>query len=259
MRTALLVALCVSATLASTVASADDKAACLAATQQAQSLRDAHKLVEAREQLRICARQQCPAVVQKDCLTWLGEVEKSLPTVVATAKDEAGSDLGDVKVTLDRAPPVTTGTAPVTPPPPPSATSPAQPPPAPTPATTAGAPSGGSRPWKTVGWILGGVGVVGLGVGAAFGLMAMSDRNNANCGTGDNATWGSNYCDAGPISSAKSAAGVANIGFIGGGVLIAGGLVLVLTAPGSHEGAATLKLAPMVGTGHGGLAVGGGW
>jgi len=55
MRTALLVALCVSATLASTVASADDKAACLAATQQAQSLRDAHKLVEAREHMRFQA------------------------------------------------------------------------------------------------------------------------------------------------------------------------------------------------------------
>ena len=81
MKTALLVALGASATLATTAALADDKAACLSASQQAQNLRDAHKLVEARAQLRVCARKECPAVVQRDCLTWLGEVERSLPTV----------------------------------------------------------------------------------------------------------------------------------------------------------------------------------
>ena len=74
---------------------ADDKAACLDAASKAQSLRDAHKLVEAREQLRACAAARCPAVVQNDCATWLVEVERALPTVVLAAKNTAGADLVD--------------------------------------------------------------------------------------------------------------------------------------------------------------------
>ena len=47
-------------------------------------------------------------------------------------------------------------------------------------ATVPAAP-GGASPWRTVGWVLSGVGVVGLGVGAGFGIAAMSDKGSANC------------------------------------------------------------------------------
>jgi hypothetical protein len=82
----------------SQAAHADDKAACLDASSQGQTLRDAHKLVEAREQLRVCARASCPGVVQKDCAMWLDEVEKALPTIVLSAKDPSGKDIAAAKV-----------------------------------------------------------------------------------------------------------------------------------------------------------------
>jgi hypothetical protein len=70
-------ALCALVALWSSRAAADgppDKAACLDASSQAQSLRDAHKLVEARQKLRVCAQAACPGVVQRDCLSWLDAV-----------------------------------------------------------------------------------------------------------------------------------------------------------------------------------------
>jgi hypothetical protein len=82
-------------------ASADDKAACLDAASSGQKLRDVHKLLEARDQFRLCAAAACPAVVQTDCAGWLASVERNLPTVVITAKDRSGASLIDVKVTMD--------------------------------------------------------------------------------------------------------------------------------------------------------------
>jgi hypothetical protein len=107
MKTCLLLGLLLPASLVATAAVADDKAACLDAATKAQRFKDTHKLVEAREQLRICAAAECPAVVQTDCANWLAEVEKALPTVVVIAKSGAGADLVDVKVTVDGHPFVT--------------------------------------------------------------------------------------------------------------------------------------------------------
>jgi hypothetical protein len=274
-----------------------DKAACLDASSQAQGLRDAHKLLEARAKLRVCAQQACPAVVQKDCLTWIDAVEQSLPTVVIAAKDGTGRDLFDVKVTADGQPLTTklTGDAIAMNPGPHAfhfetadgvvldqqvmvregvknqsvavvlgqATGPA----APTPPTAnpAGQPdtppdnatSSGAGPWRTVGWITAGVGVVGLGLGTVFGVMAMSDKNAANCDA-------SNACQASSLDSANSAATVSTVGFIAGGVLLAGGVALVLFAPkgdtSSPPAASTsLRLSPMVGGRDGGLLLRGAW
>ena len=43
------------------------------------------------------------------------------------------------------------------------------------------APSRSSSPWKTVGWVLGGVGLAGLGVGAVLGVIATEDKTRAHC------------------------------------------------------------------------------
>ena len=86
---------------------ADDKAACLDAVSKGQTLRDEHKLVEARAQFRMCARSQCPSVVQSDCAGFLDAVERNLPSVVFTAKDGAGAEMTDVQVTADGQPLVT--------------------------------------------------------------------------------------------------------------------------------------------------------
>jgi hypothetical protein len=99
-------ALAASCFLAST-ALADDKQVCSDAYKQAQTLRDAHKLTSAREQLRICGRAECPGFIAKDCAGWLKDVEPRIPSVVLVAKNAAGSDLTEVKVTIDGAPLVT--------------------------------------------------------------------------------------------------------------------------------------------------------
>jgi len=101
MKTTLLLGVCALTTLASVEALADDKAACLDAASEGQTLRDAHKLVEARNQFLVCARQECPSVVRKDCTTWVEQAQSSLPTVVPTATDEVGNSLPSVKVSMD--------------------------------------------------------------------------------------------------------------------------------------------------------------
>jgi hypothetical protein len=294
MKIRLLLLLCASASLlCAPPVLADDKAVCLDASMKGQTLRDSKKLLEARDQFRICAHAQCPAVVQTDCATWLDAVEKSLPTVVVTARDGAGAPLLDVKVTVDGAPFATTldgralpmnpgahkfhfeladgtsqdvesivteGTqnqlvsgvlkhaAPEPPPPPPPTT----PPPPILPATPPPvAPAEGSNAWRTAGLVAGGVGVAGLVVGTIFGIVAISDKSSANCAN--------NLCDAGPLSSARSAAKVSDVGLIAGGVLFAGGAALLLWGPSGHAQAGQVTLAPSVGASDGGVVVGGRW
>jgi hypothetical protein len=88
-------------------ARADQKQACSDAYQQAQILREQHKLVASREQLRVCAEASCPGFITKDCTQWLKEIDPRVPSVVLTAKNASGADVTDVKVTVDGAPLVT--------------------------------------------------------------------------------------------------------------------------------------------------------
>ena len=276
MKTRWMLALLVPAMLLTTAALADDKAACLDAASKGQTLRNAHKLVEAREQLRICAAAACPAVVQTDCANWLADVERALPSVVMTAKSGAGADLVDVKVTVDGQPlvskldgqavpmnpgqhtfhfeaadgsldqqvvvsegeknqriAVVLGAA----------------------AAAGAAPDAGgsSSPWRTVGWVLGGVGVAGLGVGTVFGIVALSDKNNADCNA-------SNVCKPGTSGPVKTTSLISDIGWVAGGVLLASGAALVLFTPsGTREAATAVRIAPVVTAGGGGLMAGGSW
>src|SRR5262249_48621568 len=79
-------------------------------------------------------------------------------------------------------------------------------------------------PWKTVGWALGGAGGVGLGVGAISGLVALGDKNGAQCNS-------SHQCDPNALHGARTAAIVSDIGFIAGGLLLGGGVALIFFAP----------------------------
>jgi hypothetical protein len=113
----------------------------------------------------------------------------------------------------------------------------------------------GSSAWRTVGLVAGGVGIIGLAVGSVFGVMAISDRNGAHCDA-------SNACDPGGLSDANSAATVSTVGFIAGGVLLAGGAALYLFGPrgdSAATGAASLRLAPAFGRRDAGLQLGGAW
>jgi hypothetical protein len=288
MKPVILAGLVASTVLVTAAARGDDKTECIEASQKGQTARDAHQLIEAREQFRVCARQQCPAVVQKDCASWLEGVEKSLPTVVVRARNAAGADLIDVPVTVDGAPLTTRLDGQAIPMNPGShafhfqladgtsadlrvlvtegaqnqtvavvlasaAPPPASPAPAPPVITTVvPPPGGGSSSWRTVGWVVGAAGVVGLAVGAVSGVVAMNDKNSANCAD--------KLCDPGPLGSARGAATVSDIGFIGGGALLAAGVALVLLSPGAgHEAATLVRVAPMVGASGGGMTLGGTW
>lgn len=77
------------------------KAVCIAAHEEAQSLRSQKKLHAARAKFVACARAECPIVVRKECVEQLALVEKDAPTVVLEARDDNGLGAADVKVSID--------------------------------------------------------------------------------------------------------------------------------------------------------------
>jgi len=76
------------------------KAACVDQHQAAQVLRRERQLIAARGALRACSGAACPSAVRADCIQWLDEVGRSLPSLVVTAS-AGGIDLVDVRVFLD--------------------------------------------------------------------------------------------------------------------------------------------------------------
>jgi hypothetical protein len=111
-------------------------------------------------------------------------------------------------------------------------------------ATPAATPSEGASHRKLAALVVGGVGVVGLGVGAAFGLMVKPtyDKSAAHC-TGNN-------CDATGHSDRQSAfskAEVSNIAFGVGAAALLGGVVLWLTAPKEHATESATLITPLLG------------
>jgi hypothetical protein len=83
---------------------------------------------------------------------------------------------------------------------------------------------------RTTGLILGGVGVVGIGLGAFFGVSASSKWSDAK----DKCTdypYGCGEDGASKQADARSAATISTVGFVAGGALLAAGAVLYFTAP----------------------------
>ncbi len=90
--------------LATTLAHADDdearKARCGAGYEGGQRQRSDGKLLAARDAFRTCSRDCSPSLA-KQCVEWLDEVEREIPTIVLSVE---GDDRTDVRVTLDGAP-----------------------------------------------------------------------------------------------------------------------------------------------------------
>jgi hypothetical protein len=74
---------------------------CLDASEKGQQLRGDHKLVEARAQLARCVRDICPRLVRKDCLEVMDQVKTSLSSIVLAVRDTSGRDVPDVRVVVD--------------------------------------------------------------------------------------------------------------------------------------------------------------
>jgi len=196
--------------LCATPARADDaKRACVAASTAGQTLRDDDKLLEARDRLHACADEACPDLVRAHCTRWLDELEAQIPSIIVRVKDTDGRDIFDAEVTIDGHP-VKLGRAealdpgehvvsvaragegelhaeerlllvdgerarvvavqlPPLPSPAPPAAAPLEPPAAENTAHES------ARPVPTGAWVLGGVGLVGLGSFAYFFAQATSD------------------------------------------------------------------------------------
>ena len=82
-------------------ARADRAGSCESASEQGQSLRNDHKLVEARQQFALCSRSVCEKDVRTDCAQWLGEVDAQLPSIVLAVTDEQGADVKGAKLAID--------------------------------------------------------------------------------------------------------------------------------------------------------------
>jgi hypothetical protein len=274
----------VAATLFAPAASADvTKAQCADADTQAQQLRRDEKLGAARAQLKVCVDPACPTLIRDDCAQRLDELDRVQPTLVFEAKDSRGRDLTAVKVGLDGQPlvdnvsgaaipvepgehtftfeaagektitkklvlregdkarhePVVFGSGVV--------------------AAVAPPPASSGSGQRTTGLVLGGLGVVGLGLGGIFGGLAASRWSTAkgDCSMSQTCTPSDNTAATGERSDAITLATVSTVGFVAGGVLTAGGLILFLTAPrgGETRPAARLQVVPAGGPGNGGMTL----
>lgn len=97
---------------------------------------------------------------------------------------------------------------------------------------------------RTAGLVAGGLGIVGVGIGSFFGLRAIQKNDDASksC-SGSTCT---TQAGVDQTNDALNAARISNVAFIAGGALLAGGVVLYLTAPKQQE-VAEVRVAPTVG------------
>jgi len=103
-RSWLVVSIVLAPILAGGRSRADDVDACVASHETGQVARRQGKLLAARQSFRECASASCPAVLQEDCSRRLAEIEASVPTVVIEARDATGRETADVAVSVDGMP-----------------------------------------------------------------------------------------------------------------------------------------------------------
>ncbi|HWP05357.1 MAG TPA: hypothetical protein VNN72_06430 [Polyangiaceae bacterium] len=231
---------------------------CLTASED--SLKDGndHALRSERRHLLICAASSCPTEIRKECMRRVEEVNAAMPALVFEAKKGDGTDLTDVKVTMDgevladhldgtalEVDPgkhsfvfETPGEDSITkelvvnegvkdrresivfgPIPAGGVVGPPD---------SGGQANGGMPTQRVVALIAGGVGVAGLATGGVFGVMAMQKKQDAektcprDCATQDGVDkW----------HSATTFGTVSTIAFAAGGALVAGAAVLWFTSP----------------------------
>ena len=77
------------------------KAECVAQLDRAQSREAARQLQQARASYLACSAPACPELLREDCSRSLVELDRSIPTVVFSARGENGQDVVDARVLLD--------------------------------------------------------------------------------------------------------------------------------------------------------------
>jgi hypothetical protein len=117
--------------------------------------------------------------------------------------------------------------------------------------TLTAAPSSGAP--RTLGFVAGGAGVASLGVGAVLGLITLSDASAVHkvCPSSPCANSSAIAENHTAVTLADASTGL----FIAGGVLLATGVVLVLTAPSQRETTrTTASVRPVIGPTFAGIA-----
>ena len=236
---------------------------CLAASDASLKSGNEHKLRAERVELLICSSSSCPSDIRKECMRRVDDVNASIPTIVFEVKDPGGIDLSDVKVTMDgevlaerldgtalaidpglhsfvfeapnqpsvtkqlvireaekdRKESIQLGVA--------AAGDTADEPPA----ASASASGGGMPAQKVLAIVAAGIGVAGVATGSVFGVMAMQKKDDAEKLCPDQCA-DKKGTDA--WSDAKQAGTFSTIGFVVGGVGLAGAAVLWFTAPSAQ-------------------------
>lgn len=95
----LLVVLLLTFCRASFASPADNKQ-CAQAHVEAQKLMRSGALKKARDQLKVCGRDECIAPVRKDCTAWLDEAQSGIASIVVEAKGPDGQETFDVKLSI---------------------------------------------------------------------------------------------------------------------------------------------------------------
>jgi hypothetical protein len=125
----------------------------------------------------------------------------------------------------------------------------------------AGAGSGGMGAHRIIGLTSGIAGLVGLGLGGAFGLLTTSAWNHAKSACGGNPSQCTNVpAGQSDKSTAETDATVSTVGFVAGGALLAAGAIVFFTAsPGGGHATTGWTMAPSVGLREAGLTLRGGF
>jgi hypothetical protein len=116
------------------------------------------------------------------------------------------------------------------------------------------ADEGGGSPLPIIGLGVGGAGILALGIGTFFGLRAKSLNDESN----ETGRCTDNLCSpegGDKRDDALTAADVATVSFIAGGVLVATGATLYILGSAEDEGEARVEARPEVGVGSAGLRV----
>jgi hypothetical protein len=143
------------------------------------------------------------------------------------------ADAAKLLVDVPALTPLATGASPTPPPPAPISTPPVE--------QSAHSSSGSTQ--RTAAIVVGAVGIVGVGIGAVFGLGASSKWSDAKTKCTDY-PYGCSQAALDDKSSASSKASAATVAFIVGGAAIAGAAVLWITAGPAQEKSVALGVGP---------------
>jgi serine/threonine-protein kinase len=119
-------------------------------------------------------------------------------------------------------------------------------------------PSGAGGMQRTFAVVSAALGVVGFGVGGYFGSVMLSRKSDYQQHQDPTGKCKDLECQT-ASHDAAAAGNVATVGFIAGGVLVAAGAALWLTAPRTSHAAPSVALVPLVGPAGAGVGTTGSW